>query len=281
MAVRRSAIAPADPTIIVPIRECPIAAPLLVECALDLESLLDPDDPRNDLTEIELFINHDNSEMLITFFRAQAESIVRYLRFVPVEDASRPRLERTDAQSLTYTVAGHQYRVDGGAFFQVNRHLLDSFAALVTDGLTGSLAWDLYAGVGLFARRLTQTFAMTHAVESAPTSTAALQHNLADTNSQPIALTTLDYLRRNREQREPRPDVIILDPPRAGLGDEVTQLLNAIGAPQLVYVSCDPATLARDLHALTRERYRIETIHLADMFPQTFHLETVVRLRRA
>ncbi|MFC5863714.1 class I SAM-dependent RNA methyltransferase [Acidicapsa dinghuensis] len=270
---------------LVPIDECPIAAPILVECALDLASVIDSNDPRNDLTEndlteVELFINHDNSEMLVTFFRVQGEPILRSLRFVPVAGSSRPKLERTDAQSLTYAVAGHEYRVDGGAFFQINRHLLDRFTTLVTDGLTGSLAWDLYAGVGLFARRLTQTFNMVHAVESAPASTAALQHNLAGANSHASALTTLDYLRRNREQREPRPDVIVLDPPRAGLGDEVAHLLNAIGAPQLVYVSCDPATLARDLHALTRERYRIEAIHLADMFPQTFHLETVVRLRR-
>lgn len=266
---------------LVPIRECPIAAPILIESALNLESVIDPNDSRNDLTEVELFINHDNTEMLATFYRNQAEPIIRGLRFVHSEHSSRPRLEPSSQQSLTYLVDGHRYRVDGGAFFQVNRHLLDRFATLVTGGLSGSLAWDLYAGVGLFARRLAASFNKVHAVESAPASTSALQHNLADTQSLAIAATTLDYLRRNREQREPRPDVILLDPPRAGLGDEVTYLLNAIGAPQLVYVSCDPATLARDLHALTRERYRIETIHLADMFPQTFHLETIVRLRRS
>jgi len=61
----------------------------------------------------------------------------------------------------------------------------------------------------------------------------------------------------------------------------VTNLLNAIYAPEMVYVSCDPATLARDLKALTLERFRIESMTLVDMFPQTFHLETVVRLKRA
>ena len=72
----------------------------------------------------------------------------------------------------------------------------------------------------------------------------------------------------------------VVDPPRAGLGAETTELLGRIGAPQLVYVSCDPATLARDLRALVGAGYAIEQMTLADLFPQTFHLETVVRLRR-
>ena len=72
-----------------------------------------------------------------------------------------------------------------------------------------------------------------------------------------------------------------MDPPRTGLGAETTTLLGAVAAPVLVYVSCDPATLARDLRGLTGSGYAIESVTLADLFPQTFHLETVVRLRRA
>ena len=78
-----------------------------------------------------------------------------------------------------------------------------------------------------------------------------------------------------------RPDLIVVDPPRTGLGPEITALLAEVAAPALVYVSCDPATLARDLRALTGSGYMIESITLADLFPQTFHLETVVQLRRA
>jgi 23S rRNA (uracil1939-C5)-methyltransferase len=74
--------------------------------------------------------------------------------------------------------------------------------------------------------------------------------------------------------------VIIVDPPRTGLGAETTELLGRIGAPEMVYVSCDPATLARDLRALAGAGYVMEHITLADLFPQTFHLETVVKLRR-
>ncbi len=72
-----------------------------------------------------------------------------------------------------------------------------------------------------------------------------------------------------------------MDPPRAGLGAEITSALVEIGAPAITYVSCDPATFARDLRALLASGYSIESLTLADLFPQTFHLETVVHLRRA
>ncbi len=75
-----------------------------------------------------------------------------------------------------------------------------------------------------------------------------------------------------------KPDFILADPPRAGLGKHVVKDLARIRAPRLTIVSCDPATLARDLQGLISERYRIGKITLVDLFPQTFHLETVVEL---
>ena len=80
-------------------------------------------------------------------------------------------------------------------------------------------------------------------------------------------------------QRE-RPELIVMDPPRAGVGAEVCALLARISPPEIVYVSCDPVTLARDLKALVDGRLRLAELHMVDMFPQTFHLETVVVLRR-
>ena len=80
-------------------------------------------------------------------------------------------------------------------------------------------------------------------------------------------------------QRE-RPDLIVMDPPRAGVGHEVCGLLGRIGAAEMVYVSCDPVTLARDLRLLVDSGYRATEVHLIDMFPQTFHLETVVFLSK-
>jgi len=166
----------------------------------------------------------------------------------------------------------------------VNRFLVDALVEGVTAGFKGSLAWDLFAGVGLFARRLTANFARVVAVESAPSAIEALAKNLDGTTGSAVHAEALDFLRRNRQRANtdsPRPDLIVVDPPRTGLGPEIAALLVQVAAAALVYVSCDPATLARDLRALTSSGYEIQTITLADLFPQTFHLETVVRMRRA
>ena len=283
---------------LIAIGACPIAAPLLLRTATLVAEFLSKNPSPIPISELELFTNQDESGLLLTLFAetASASDAQEWLASLQASlqpQASSIRLQLNDGglsprilasvgqPSLDYTAAGFSYRVDHGAFFQVNRHLIDDFANLVTSNHSGNLAWDLYAGVGLFARQLSTRFAQVTAVESAPASEAALYYNLASTNASAVASNTLDFLRRNRELRESRPDFIILDPPRAGLGDQVTTLLNAIHAPAMVYVSCDPATLARDLSRLTQERYVVEKITLVDMFPQTFHLETVVRLRRS
>jgi 23S rRNA (uracil1939-C5)-methyltransferase len=200
----------------------------------------------------------------------------------PVEE---PRtLARWGAASLDYHAAGFDYRVGHGAFFQVNRWLVDGLVERVTAGHKGALAWDLFAGVGLFARRLALNFARVVAVESAPSAMVALEENLRGTVGVAVEAETLAFLRRSRKPEPPsltRPDSIVVDPPRTGLGAESCALLAEIAAPAMTYVSCDPATLARDLRALIASGYHIQSITLADLFPQTFHLETVVELRRA
>jgi 23S rRNA (uracil1939-C5)-methyltransferase len=285
---------------IVPIEECPIAAPGLYLAVEQIAAILFKTPVAVSVTEIEVFSNREESELLVTLFcdsshargasgwvgelhsalREASPDRLFGIRLQCPDGSLNPRaLGSSGERSLTYTAAGFAYRVDHGAFFQVNRWLIDDFTSLITSGRSGGVAWDLFAGVGLFARQLAGSFAEVLAVESAPASFPALEHNLEGTSGRAVGLTTLEFLRRNRQEREARPDLIVLDPPRAGLGEETTSLLNAIHAPEMIYVSCDPATLARDLHALTQERYRIDGITLVDMFPQSFHLETVVRLR--
>jgi 23S rRNA (uracil1939-C5)-methyltransferase len=282
---------------IVPIDECPITGPKLFQIAKQIAKFIAENLGAITISELELFSNCDETQILLTLDCEPASADGAQLWLAELQAALPPQvaglrlqlsggspysrvLANAGETQLTYFAAGFAYRVDHGAFFQVNRWLIDSFVSLVTANRSGEIAWDLFAGVGLFARPLTANFAQVLAVESAPASFAALRHNLEATAGRAVSSTTLDFLRRNREQREPRPDLIVLDPPRAGLGEETTSLLNAIHAPEMVYVSCDPATLARDLRALTQERYRIEKITLVDMFPQTFHMETVVDLRR-
>jgi 23S rRNA (uracil1939-C5)-methyltransferase len=281
---------------VVPISVCPIAAPLLVEAAQAFTQVARSFAPALRPAEIALFCNADESALLATIFIAlpskirfdelalalhERISVLSGAELV-VERRESPQL-RTVAQwgatSLAYRAAGFDYRVDRGAFFQVNRWLVDALVERVVAGHTGKLAWDLFAGVGLFARQLTASFARVVAVESALSATAALEENLRGTGGIAVNSETLAFLRRSLTGE--RPDLIIVDPPRTGLGAESCALLAEIAAPSVACVSCDPATLARDLRALVASGYVIESITLADLFPQTYHLETVVQLRRA
>ena len=286
---------------VIPIAECPIAAPLLVKAAQTFAEVALHFLPSLRPTEISLFCDATETSLLVSVFiataskvriddlaRALAEQIpaLKGMELV-VEghggERNPAQLPRTVAQwgelSLAYRAAGFDYRVDHGAFFQVNRWLVDALVERVTTGQEGRLAWDLFAGVGLFARKLAANFAGVVAVESAPSATTALAENLRGTSGSAVRASTVDFLRRNSKAE--RPDLIVVDPPRTGLGTEITALLAEIAAPRLVYVSCDPATLARDLRALVATGYAIESLTLADLFPQTFHLESVVHLRRA
>jgi 23S rRNA (uracil1939-C5)-methyltransferase len=286
---------------VVPIRECPIAAPLLVRAALAAAQVARRFALALRPVEMALFCNANETALLLTvltagFTKFRFDDFAEALRATIPElagaelvlegktsgESQTTRPPRTLAQwgaaSLAYPAAGVDYRVDHGAFFQVNRWLVDDLVERVTSALSGRLAWDLFAGVGLFARRLANSFERVVAIESAPAATDALTANLAGTAGAAVRASTLEFLRRNRTGE--RPDLVVVDPPRTGLGPEITALLGQIAAPALVYVSCDPATLARDLRALLAGGYAIESVTLADLFPQTFHLEAVVRLRR-
>ncbi len=280
---------------VVSIAECPIAAPLLVRAALSIQEIAARSFPQLRNAEFSLFCDAEESALLMgvhsrnpvkfAFDRlcealAEKTPALKGAEYTAEAGVGRSlhAMARWADASITYRAAGFGYRVDHGAFFQVNRWLVDSLVDTVTSGRQGVLAWDLFAGVGLFARQLASSFARVVAVESAPGATAALAHNLSGTGARAVSANTLEFLRRGRAGE--RPDLIVVDPPRTGLGAETTTLLAGAGAPALVYVSCDPATLARDLRALVASGYAIEKITLADLFPQTFHLETVVHLQR-
>jgi 23S rRNA (uracil1939-C5)-methyltransferase len=284
---------------VVPIAQCPIAAPLLVRTALAASRILRESSARLRVSEISLFCDAAETALLVSvtiagsekrgvedFAQALAGKIpeLKGVEFLAggTKGQAPHSIAQWGANSLLYRAAGLDYRVDQGAFFQVNRWLVDALVQRVTADARGALAWDLFAGVGLFGRQLGVNFTRVIAVESASTSIAALAHNLRGTSASAVKAPTLEFLRR--ERAGVRPDLVVVDPPRTGLGPDATALLAEIAAPEVVYVSCDPATLARDLRVFVDSRngpgYVIDQITLADLFPQTFHLETVVRLRR-
>jgi 23S rRNA (uracil1939-C5)-methyltransferase len=167
--------------------------------------------------------------------------------------------------------------VSAGSFFQTNRFQTDELVGIVTAGVSGRTAIDLYAGVGLFSVVLSREFERVVGVEASQQSHADLVYN-SPANVKTVRSTVDQYL-KNAAGRQ-RADLIVVDPPRGGLGEGVAKSLAALETSRLTYVSCDPATLARDLAPLLAGGYHIEEAHLVDLFPQTFHLESVLHLVR-
>jgi 23S rRNA (uracil1939-C5)-methyltransferase len=289
-----------------PIVTCPISVPNLIPTVEALLSLPNTDKDAaywlNATAELELFTSQDLARTQLTFFVAARTKVPHgsFTRFLNTLQQRVPHIVGAAAEAfdprtgptgrtlaehgtpgLNYAVNGETYWVSRGSFFQVNRFLIGTLVDLVTDGRSGSIAWDLFAGVGLFSRILARSFAQVTAVEASPSASGDLRAALTKLGPQHRAIrqTTLDFLREAVTQRE-RPDLIVLDPPRAGAGLEACALLARIAAPQIVYVSCDPTTLARDLAALQSTGYRVNEIYLIDLFPQTFHLETIAVLTR-
>ena len=288
---------------LIDIAQCPIAAPTLEDCLHILRRLGTAGSIPDGLDELELFSDAEGDAILLSaftsrqdprllaecdkFFSALATEIPQitgaalFLRPSNHQAAPIPQvLLRRNAQQLSYRVAAHTYRVSIGAFFQVNQSLLEPFVHLVTNGWQGQSAWDLYAGVGLFSRVLAEAFAHVTAVEVAPSAVDDLRTNLADVNATIFPHSTDDFLRYALEERSVSPDLALLDPPRAGLSKDGVNLLARCRPRAIVYVSCDPATLSRDLKALIESGYRLDRLHMVDMFPQTYHQETVAVLLR-
>lgn len=277
---------------------CPIAAPILEDSLKAIQAAAPTWQLGRHFTEIELFTNSAKDSVLITLWTSGASLPVshKFQELWPQMRAQNPNitgaavfsadkvkqpieaLAKVGEQSLVYTAAGREYRVSLGSFFQTNRFLIDALANLVTDRPSDTLAWDLYAGVGLFSVALASRFEKIIAVESAPASIRDLHHNLQGKQNRIIASRTLDFLRRFHPGKESTPDFVVVDPPRAGLGKEVTALLVDVRPAHITYVSCDPATLSRDLKSLLDSGYHLTSMHMVDLFPQTFHLESVAAL---
>jgi len=178
---------------------------------------------------------------------------------------------------LRYATTAGEFRVSAGSFFQTNRFLTDKLLELATKDRAGKLALDLYAGAGLFTVPLAKTFEKVVAVESSLASVTDLHANVPP-NVRIFQSTTERYL--EQLPKKMKPDLVVVDPPRAGLGERVVRKLAELAAPRLTYLSCDPATLSRDLRLLLESGYRTEQVHMLDLFPQTFHIESLVQLVR-
>jgi len=297
-----------------PVRECPISSSLLNRLMARLLELRGLNCPAA-VEEIELFADAVDEHLLawtfcdreadkrdalrwaealerelpeitgVTFFSSrhrsskQRSSEQRLEDDAPIDSKS---LAQSGAKSICYRTKSHEYQVSAGAFFQVNRYLIDELVSVVTGNASGEGALDLYAGVGLFSTALAQSFHHILGVEASQTAYGDLVQNVP-ANVKAVGARTEDYLRSDYLRSWPvrkRPDLVVMDPPRTGAGKVVIRSLVELGAPRIRYVSCDPATLARDIAPLLAAGYHIEEAHLFDLFPETFHIESVLLLAR-
>jgi 23S rRNA (uracil1939-C5)-methyltransferase len=289
---------------LLPVETCPISSPLINRAMEVLWKLGRARQVPAELREVELFANDDDTQLQVELYsdphqdkprrtesaqamagrlRTELPEVVSVYVFAQTIGVARGvQWHITEEPDWTLGPGEFRYRtktapmrVSGGSFFQVNRFLVDALVSIVTGGRSGEVALDLYAGVGLFTAALATSFRHTVAVESSQGSASDLKYN-APRDAKAVRSTVAEYLRDKGAKL--RPDLVVVDPPRAGLGEQVARALVKLGTPRLTYVSCDPATLARDLVALTAGGYRVEQVHLVDLFPQTYHIESVVEL---
>jgi 23S rRNA (uracil1939-C5)-methyltransferase len=175
--------------------------------------------------------------------------------------------------------AGLRYRSHVLSFFQANRHLLGPLVERVREWSTGDgPVLDLYAGVGLFALALAPGAPAVIAVEQDARSSDDAETNRELAGFAHVRLVRSDVLSALAAFPPAPHERVVLDPPRTGAGPEVARRIAARAPASVVYVSCDPPTLARDLAVFAEAGYTADRMAVFDLFPDTFHLETVVRL---
>jgi 23S rRNA (uracil1939-C5)-methyltransferase len=286
---------------ILPIDVCPVLSPRLAEAFGQLQELARSNSLPPGILEVEAFADSGDEKLAFNIaferFPKPGKALAREFRAaIPalesllLLDQSKNRFELDGPGYLIQNVAGFRFRVNHLSFFQVNRFLAGDLLQTVIAGANGAYALDLYAGVGFFTLPLTKSFSKVVSVDANLSATRDLRQNAEAAGSAVISENehTEEFLKKTQDQ----PDFVVLDPPRAGLGAESAARLTNLGAPSISYLSCDPATLARDLAVLIgserkpetniplAHRYEITEMHLFDLFPQTFHIETLVRLRR-
>ena len=252
---------------LVAIDSCPISSPKINEAIAILNRLVRDKKWPQFLNSMEVFTDERQVQWnVLSSDKPIAKAFFEWLgKEVP----------GTVGGALDYRAGDDDYKVSGTSFFQVNRFLITRLAELAIGDAKGGTAWDLYSGVGLFSIPLARRFEKVTSVESGRAAASDLETN-----------ARRGKLKIGVEQKQTEqflasattaPDFVLADPPRAGLGRIAVARLLELRPKKVVIVSCDPATLARDL-AVLGEIYSLDRLTLIDLFPQTFHMEAVAGL---
>ena len=252
-----------------PVDHCPISAPLLVEAIAKIQQAAKRPEWPGFLQSLELFTN--GNDLQLNVLQSTRPVAARFFEWC------KTFLPSLVPGPVDYQAAAFRFRISGGSFFQVNRFLIDTLVEEALQDAEGAYAVDLYAGVGLFTLPLANRFRQVDAVERGVSAIRDLEHNLGQSKNVVTAnrASAENYLAALGDT----PELLLVDPPRAGLGPETTAAILRLLPPRLTIVSCDPATLARDARTLLN-KYTVRRMALVDLFPQTYHFETVMHLEK-
>jgi 23S rRNA (uracil1939-C5)-methyltransferase len=264
----------ADGERVEPIDTCPIMHPLISELFNELDIEIE------NLERLSLRAGDYTGHQLVVFETTDDEPFELMVDrpvscVLMLDDGTSVTLVGNDY--LEERVSGYQYRVSAGSFFQVNTGGAEALIQTVADCLSPrphQTLLDLYCGVGLFSIALAAQVAQVISVEANPVAADDARFNVGAAgldNVQVInddvahALTTLDSSIH----------AVIADPPRSGCGPDLVRRLASLRPDRLIYVACDPATLARDARTIVDNGYRLDEVQPLDLFPQTYHVESV------
>jgi 23S rRNA (uracil1939-C5)-methyltransferase len=252
-----------------PITHCEISSPTINDVIAKLNEAVRRREWPDFLRSLEVFTNEDQIQLNVLDSERPVAG-----RFFTWCQSLFPSLVQN---AILYNVTEYPFRVSRGSFFQVNRFLIGNLVQEALGDVNGERAIDLYAGVGLFSLPLARRFRAVDAVERSAPAYRDLQWNTSQgaTNVRTAQTSAEDFLQSVTEA----PEFLLVDPPRAGVGADTTKEILRIAPVQVTYVSCDVSTMARDLQKLMNT-YTINRVTLVDLFPQTYHFESVVHLRR-
>jgi len=213
---------------------------------------------------------------------AQLPADVSVASFDPVKGEVLQLRGRTWVQE---SAAGHEFRVTGEGFWQIHRDAPDTLVAAVKAFLhdggylePGAVVADLYAGAGLFTAALADAVGVTGSVLSVEGSPGTSRDARKNLHGAPQVEIIQGRVERVLRQKPRNFDALVLDPPRAGAGKAVVSQLMAAGPRAVAYVSCDPASFARDLGYFQQGGWSLAGLRAFDLYPHTHHMETVALL---
>ena len=270
-----------DHTGILPIRECYLPEPALNELWPRLSF-----EPGQEIERIALRCGVDEDIQMILESNdiTPPDFLIEDLPISAVHLGPAGPFVLAGSNTVVFQVLEKTFQVSAGSFFQVNtpmagtmvKHLLDVIPQFQPLGPQTTLI-DVYSGVGLFSAFFADKVGRIIAIESSPSAAEDYVVNLDAYNSIELYEATAEAVLPSLDVK---PDIVLVDPPRSGIDRRALDGLAQLNAPLIVYISCDPATLARDLKRLLTAGYQLAQATPFDMFPQTFHVESVVLLSR-